>query len=141
MGSFDLSMITNGSLTVKLRAAMAVLGVLAFFGAVLPWVTASIAGFSASANGLSGGEDGWFTMLFGLAAGGLAVWSFLKGILVRQAMIASAAAGAIITLIAIIDFSDVSGAYVSVGFGLILTLIVGLGFIAAGALGLLKGDS
>lgn len=141
-------------LSQKLGLAMGVLGVLTFIAAFLPWASISIdmAGFSQSesVSGTGDGNDGVLTLLLGLIAGGFGVAYVLKGILGKVAAIVSAVAGAIITLIAIIDIADISdagGAFegfggldVSVGIGLWLTLLFGIGFIAAGALSLIKKD-
>lgn len=141
-------------MSAKLGYAMAGLGLLTFIAAFLPWVSVEAGGFSESSNGVSDSSDGVFTLLLGLAAGGLGAARALRGMLIKPSAIAAAAAGAIITLIAIIDIADISDKGgdledlgsgvpgfsfdVSSGFGLWLTLIMGIGFIGVGAFALVK---
>lgn len=150
-----IATIKAGPLSTKLGYAAGVLGILTFIAAFLPWASISIdfsgVSQSESVSGTSDGNDGVLTLLLGLAAGGLGIAYALKGILQKPAAIVAIVAGAIITLISIVDISDISdigdgfgglgGVDVSVGIGLWLTLVFGIGFLAVGVLQLIKRDS
>lgn len=109
-------------------------------GALLPWekITLSIEEFTVS-NTVSGVEgDGAITLLLALAAINVLAWyHFARGRgLVRGLMLL--ALGAIISVIAVVDIAEVerrTGVTVSssVGVGLYVTLIAGIGLAAMGA--------
>lgn len=130
----------GGVRAVPYLAGTAVVALVVVIAAFLPWV--SFAGGSVS--GTEGG-DGAFTLIVGLIAGVLAVAAVALAarheLLPRIAAIVSVAVGAIVTAIAIVDIGNVGDSQVtglglafdfSVGFGLWLTLIGGLAFVALG---------
>lgn len=121
----------------KLGAILAIVGgVLGFLGSIGTWATVSVMGLSQSLSGTQ--ADGVFTLILAIAAaitGGLAMKYSPKGL-----GIATIAEGGVISLIALIDTTRVSsmssaalfGAEVSLGWGIILTIVAGLVATAGG---------
>jgi hypothetical protein len=132
-------------------------GVLGVVAAVLPWVTlsGSAAGtfeavLEAQGEGLGGlDKDGSLTIVLATAA---AVFGILRGLgkAVKAAPIVGIVAGALMTLIALVDIADVSGAAdespvfatsdltVGVGIGLWLTLAAGIAIAVTSVLALIR---
>lgn len=159
-----VSTFKTGTLTQKLGYAAGGLGILTFIAVLLPWESVELYGSSDSVSGLGESQHGWIPLILALGIGAFGVYSTLKGILVREFHLAAVGGGALITLVAVIDWfgnrgdaDDVQEATnftpgiegipdikldldvdVSSGFGLYLTLLLGLGFVAVGILGLLK---
>lgn len=97
-----------------------------FIGALLPWATIATPFGIASKAGIEG--DGFITLGLGLV-GALASWQ------AGRWLIATILAGALVVLITIIDYADISGGDpdISVGSGLIMSLVAGVVLGAAGA--------
>lgn len=115
--------------------------VIVFISAFLPWVSYT----GGSVSGTAG--DGVITLLLALVTGGLAAATiFLAAkapILPKVSGIVAIVAGVIVTLVAVIDISNVGDTRVSglgvfygfsVGFGLWLTLVGGIAFVVLGIL-------
>lgn len=125
-GGFSMERVTGS----KSNMIVVIASALVVIGAFLTWATVSGFGQSESATGLD--EDGTITLIIGIATIGAAL--FLKG---RNRMIAVLIGGALVTLIAVIDVVDVmtaaddfEGLEASVGIGLWLTLLGGIGILA-----------
>jgi len=105
--------------------------VLLIIGAFGPW--AKVGGFSV--NGLDGGKDGTFTLILALVAGGLLAYTHLKQVSARGFIIGAAVAAGLTLLISVIDFLDIMGTeFVSVGWGMWMTLIGSIALTAAVAM-------
>ena len=126
---------------VPFLGATAAVAFVVFVAAFLPWVSFD----GGSVSGAQGGGDGVFTLIVAVIAGAVAAAAIFltarQQMLPRIAGIVSVVVGVIVTLIAIVDISSVGDSQVtgfgfvfdfSVGFGLWLTLVGGLAFIAVG---------
>lgn len=134
---------------VLLAAAAAFL---VFIGAFLPWVklAAPFVG-QITKTGMEGGSDGLYTFLMALGALGLLVWHSFGSADKRPVFIALAILGGIIAIVAIIDINDVNSradelspearemATITIGEGLYLTLIGGIGLVLIGGYDILSG--
>lgn len=118
--------------TLALAGAL-VAALVTVLGSILPWAT--LLGYSKL--GIEG--DGLITLLFAVLAGVAAVWGAvsISPRALKVTGITITVAGALITLIGLIDLSDVSRSGVSVGFGLVLTTLAGIATLTAGVLTLL----
>lgn len=155
----------SSSVTAPAYWASVAFGLLAFIGAFLTWasvtVSANMFGQSSSQTETVSGldaDDGIFTLILGLLAAGLALAALFAAaqlpILRLAAAVASVVAGVIITAIALWDIIDIAniagdieetlpGMGMNVdagsGFGLWLTLLCGVGLLAAGVYALVMG--
>lgn len=112
---------------------MTAFGVLTVLAALMPW--ASVGPFTVS--GTSG--DGTITLVLGLIGGALglvrALATTARG---RTAVpVTCLVLGSLITLVGLIDIVDVASE-ASVGAGLVLTLLAGLGLVASSVWGLAR---
>jgi peptidoglycan/LPS O-acetylase OafA/YrhL len=100
-------------------------------GSIGPWATASLAGITASKNGLDG--DGAITLVLALVAGALLA-AHVLGRLGRAAPIAGIVLAAIALIICVVDLIDTSGAKLGVdtapGWGLWLATVGAAGMLA-----------
>ena len=120
-------------------------GAVAAVGAVLPWESISILGVSESDSGLTS-NPGKIIAILGAVALGLAL-AWIMGVKVPAAR-AIAVVGALITLLAVVNFftvsADVSNANTlfsdaaSIGIGLFVDIAAGIVVIVGGALGLMN---
>ncbi|HEY5472521.1 MAG TPA: hypothetical protein VIK32_04940 [Candidatus Limnocylindrales bacterium] len=120
-------------------------GAVAAVGAVLPWESISILGVSESDSGLTS-NPGKIIAILGAVAIGLAL-AWIMGVKVPAAR-AIAVVGALITLLAVVNFftvsADVSNANTlfsgaaSIGIGLFVDIAAGIVVIVGGALGLMN---
>ncbi|WP_265443944.1 hypothetical protein [Flexivirga meconopsidis] len=109
------------------------LGVLGVIGSVLPWANGP---FGISVSGTDG--DGGLTLVLFLAAGVLGVVRGLGRWMLGAAIVALVM-GALCSLTALIDMGDLADSeFASVGGGLILVLLAGLGLIGAGVFGIVR---
>jgi len=126
--------------------AIAGFAVLAVIAAFLPWISGTV-----SVNGIgdsdTGATDGVLTATLGVVAGIFGVVSAAiakRSGLHLTAGIIAVVAGALITLIAVIDIFDVLdaedtwGLGFEVGFGLWLTLFAGIAVVIAGIAAVVK---
>jgi hypothetical protein len=101
-------------------------------GSIGPWATASLAGVTASKNGLDG--DGAITLVLALVAGALLAAHAL-GRLGRAAPIAVTVLSAIALIVCIVDLIDTSGSKLGIdtspGWGLWLATVGAAGMLAA----------
>ena len=117
----------------------------AILGSFLPWVSVNAGGFgSYSVNGLRG--DGWFILICGVVAIVLACLNDVKTALPKTFAIGVIVSGVIATIVALIDVFGVNkytanfnGYGVSIGFGLILTLIASIAMVVTGLLAMSGG--
>lgn len=126
-------------------------GLLIVLAAFLPWLT--IPGFSVSGLGGHGAgtKDGVVTLPLGLIAAGLGL---ARGVATRRSGLQLTAAiialviGVIVAITGLVDIGSVGnqnnlseafgGVHVSVGFGLILTLLAGIGLTISSIIGVVK---
>ncbi len=129
---------------ILIIAAVAVL--LVVIGAFLPWIklAAPLIG-QISKSGMEDGSDGLYTLLMGLGAGALLAWYHFGTGQERQVFIGVGVLGALIAIVAGVDINDVNSradeltqaqqrlATITVGDGLYLTLVGGIGLALTGA--------
>jgi hypothetical protein len=152
--------IRSSSLPIQLGWAGGGLGILVFIAVLLPWETAKSAYGSGSVSGFGSGQHGWIPFVICIAVGAFGIFRAVKNTYAREYAYAAIAAGAITLLICIIDMIgnhndanqldklqglssgigvDTSGS-IGNGFGIWLTLILGVAFAAVGALALTRKD-
>ena len=111
----------------------------------LPWASLNAGNFgSYSWNGLRG--DGWFVIIFAVVAIVLACLNDVKSSLPKGFAIGVIVAGALSTIVTLIDVFgvnkyavDFNGYGVSIGFGLILALIASIAIVVTGLLAMSGG--
>ena len=111
----------------------------------LPWASLNAGAFgSYSWNGLRG--DGWFVIIFAVVAIVLACLNDVKSSLPKGFAIGVIVAGALSTIVTLIDVFgvnkyavDFNGYGVSIGFGLILALIASIAIVVTGLLAMSGG--
>ena len=111
----------------------------------LPWASLNAGNFgSYSWNGLRG--DGWFVIIFAVVAIVLACLNDVKSSLPKGFAIGVIVAGALSTIVTLIDLFGVNkyavnfnGYGVSIGFGLILALIASIAIVVTGLLAMSGG--
>ena len=111
----------------------------------LPWASLNAGAFgSYSWNGLRG--DGWFVIIFAVVAIVLACLNDVKSSLPKGFAIGVIVAGALSTIVTLIDVFGVNkyavnfnGYGVSIGFGLILALIASIAIVVTGLLAMSGG--
>lgn len=114
------------------------LAVLVAIAAFLPWAT--FFGVTVSGIGgedVGGAKDGVLTLILAIAAG---VLGLLRGLgkAVLGAAIVAVVVGALVALIGAIDIADINDLGASVGAGLWLTLLGGLGLLGVGIAGIVR---
>jgi len=126
-------------LFIIISAAVAILS------SFLPWASLNAGAFgSYSWNGLRG--DGWFVIIFAVVAIVLACLNDVKSSLPKGFAIGVIVAGALSTIVTLIDVFgvnkyavDFNGYGVSIGFGLILALIASIAIVVTGLLAMSGG--
>ena len=126
-------------LFIIISAAVAILS------SFLPWASLNAGAFgSYSWNGLHG--DGWFVIIFAVVAIVLACLNDVKSSLPKSFAIGVIVAGALSTIVTLIDLFGVNkyavnfnGYGVSIGFGLILALIASIAIVVTGLLAMSGG--
>lgn len=124
-GGFGGRSITGSRSTIVALIGAAVV----IIGSFMTWVTVSAGPISVSAGGMEEGGDGVITLIVAIAAAAAAI--FLKE---RARMISILVGGAVVVLVAVIDIFDIVGEDLvdaSVGIGLWLVLVGGIGLVAA----------
>ena len=129
----------NNRLFIIISAAVAILS------SFLPWASLNAGAFgSYSWNGLRG--DGWFVIIFAVVAIVLACLNDVKSSLPKGFAIGVIVAGALSTIVTLIDVFGVNkyavnfnGYGVSIGFGLILALIASIAIVVTGLLAMSGG--
>lgn len=117
-GGLSMDRITGSKSTM-----IAVIGSLvAFFGSFMTW--ASFAGISV--GGMGEGRDGIISFIAAIVTAGAAI--FLKG---RARMITLIIGAAAMLLVAIANMLDINDAGLSIGIGLWMVLVGGIGVAAA----------
>ena len=117
----------------------------AILSSFLPWASLNAGAFgSYSWNGLRG--DGWFVIIFAVVAIVLACLNDVKTSLPKGFAIGVIVAGALSTIVTLIDVFgvnkyavDFNGYGVSIGFGLILALIASIAIVVTGLLAMSGG--
>lgn len=117
----------------------------AILSSFLPWASLNAGAFgSYSWNGLRG--DGWFVIIFAVVAIVLACLNDVKSSLPKGFAIGVIVAGALSTIVTLIDVFgvnkyavDFNGYGVSIGFGLILALIASIAIVVTGLLAMSGG--
>lgn len=117
----------------------------AILSSFLPWASLNAGAFgSYSWNGLRG--DGWFVIIFAVVAIVLACLNDVKSSLPKGFAIGVIVAGALSTIVTLIDLFgvnkyavDFNGYGVSIGFGLILALIASIAIVVTGLLAMSGG--
>lgn len=117
----------------------------AILSSFLPWASLNAGNFgSYSWNGLRG--DGWFVIIFAVVAIVLACLNDVKSSLPKGFAIGVIVAGALSTIVTLIDVFgvnkyavDFNGYGVSIGFGLILALIASIAIVVTGLLAMSGG--
>lgn len=117
----------------------------AILSSFLPWASLNAGAFgSYSWNGLHG--DGWFVIIFAVVAIVLACLNDVKSSLPKGFAIGVIVAGALSTIVTLIDVFgvnkyavDFNGYGVSIGFGLILALIASIAIVVTGLLAMSGG--
>lgn len=117
----------------------------AILSSFLPWASLNAGAFgSYSWNGLRG--DGWFVIIFAVVAIVLACLNDVKSSLPKSFAIGVIVAGALSTIVTLIDLFgvnkyavDFNGYGVSIGFGLILALIASIAIVVTGLLAMSGG--
>lgn len=117
----------------------------AILSSFLPWASLNAGNFgSYSWNGLRG--DGWFVIIFAVVAIVLACLNDVKSSLPKGFAIGVIVAGALSTIVTLIDVFgvnkyavDFNGYGVSIGFGLILVLIASIAIVVTGLLAMSGG--
>ncbi|MEO6712881.1 MAG: hypothetical protein ABIM89_05560 [Mycobacteriales bacterium] len=119
----------------RVRAGHHAVGGVAAIGSMLPWATVST-GFGAfSKPGTDG--DGMFTLLAGVGAAGVAIAALVSGRILTWQRWVIAVCGAVIALVGVNDVVNVAGSsndfiQISVGMGLWLVMLAGIGLVVAG---------
>ena len=129
----------------KNRLFIIISAAVAILSSFLPWASLNAGAFgSYSWNGLRG--DGWFVIIFAVVAIVLACLNDVKSSLPKGFAIGVIVAGALSTIVTLIDvFSvnkyavDFNGYGVSIGFGLILALIASIAIVVTGLLAMSGG--
>ena len=129
----------------KNRLFIIISAAVAILSSFLPWVSLNAGAFgSYSWNGLRG--DGWFVIIFAVVAIVLACLNDVKSSLPKGFAIGVIVAGALSTIVTLIDVFgvnkyavDFNGYGVSIGFGLILALIASIAIVVTGLLAMSGG--
>lgn len=129
----------------KNRLFIIISAAVAILSSFLPWASLNAGNFgSYSWNGLRG--DGWFVIIFAVVAIVLACLNDVKSSLPKGFAIGVIVAGALSTIVTLIDVFgvnkyavDFNGYGVSIGFGLILTLIASIAIVVTGLLAMSGG--
>ena len=129
----------------KNRLFIIISAAVAILGSFLPWASLNAGAFgSYSWNGLRG--DGWFVIIFAVVAIVLACLNDVKSSLPKGFAIGVIVAGALSTIVTLIDVFgvnkyavDFNGYGVSIGFGLILALIASIAIVVTGLLAMSGG--
>ena len=129
----------------KNRLFIIISAAVAILSSFLPWASLNAGAFgSYSWNGLHG--DGWFVIIFAVVAIVLACLNDVKSSLPKGFAIGVIVAGALSTIVTLIDVFgvnkyavDFNGYGVSIGFGLILALIASIAIVVTGLLAMSGG--
>ena len=129
----------------KNRLFIVISAAVAILSSFLPWASLNAGAFgSYSWNGLRG--DGWFVIIFAVVAIVLACLNDVKSSLPKGFAIGVIVAGALSTIVTLIDLFgvnkyavDFNGYGVSIGFGLILALIASIAIVVTGLLAMSGG--
>ena len=129
----------------KNRLFIIISAAVAILSSFLPWASLNAGAFgSYSWNGLHG--DGWFVIIFAVVAIVLACLNDVKSSLPKGFAIGVIVAGALSTIVTLIDVFGVNkyavnfnGYGVSIGFGLILALIASIAIVVTGLLAMSGG--
>ena len=129
----------------KNRLFIIISAAVAILSSFLPWASLNAGAFgSYSWNGLRG--DGWFVIIFAVVAIVLACLNDVKSSLQKGFAIGVIVAGALSTIVTLIDVFgvnkyavDFNGYGVSIGFGLILALIASIAIVVTGLLAMSGG--
>ena len=129
----------------KNRLFIIISAAVAILSSFLPWASLNAGAFgSYSWNGLRG--DGWFVIIFAVVAIVLACLNDVKSSLPKGFAIGVIVAGALSTVVTLIDVFGVNkyavnfnGYGVSIGFGLILALIASIAIVVTGLLAMSGG--
>lgn len=129
----------------KNRLFIIISAAVAILSSFLPWASLNAGNFgSYSWNGLRG--DGWFVIIFAVVAIVLACLNDVKTSLPKGFAIGVIVAGALSTIVTLIDVFGVNkyavnfnGYGVSIGFGLILALIASIAIVVTGLLAMSGG--
>ena len=129
----------------KNRLFIIISAAVAILSSFLPWASLNAGAFgSYSWNGLRG--DGWFVIIFAVVAIVLACLNDVKSSLPKGFAIGVIVAGALSTILTLIDVFgvnkyavDFNGYGVSIGFGLILALIASIAIVVTGLLAMSGG--
>ena len=129
----------------KNRLFIIISAAVAILSSFLPWASLNAGAFgSYSWNGLRG--DGWFVIIFAVVAILLACLNDVKSSLPKGFAIGVIVAGALSTIVTLIDLFgvnkyavDFNGYGVSIGFGLILALIASIAIVVTGLLAMSGG--
>ena len=129
----------------KNRLSIIISAAVAILSSFLPWASLNAGAFgSYSWNGLRG--DGWFVIIFAVVAIVLACLNDVKSSLPKGFAIGVIVAGALSTIVTLIDVFgvnkyavDFNGYGVSIGFGLILALIASIAIVVTGLLAMSGG--
>ena len=129
----------------KNRLFIIISAAVAILSSFLPWASLNAGAFgSYSWNGLRG--DGWFVIIFAVVAIVLACLNDVKSSLPKGFAIGVIVAGALSTIVTLIDVFgvnkyavDFNGYGVSIGFGLILALIASISIVVTGLLAMSGG--
>ena len=129
----------------KNRLFIIISAAVAILSSFLPWASLNAGAFgSYSWNGLRG--DGWFVIIFAVVAIVLACLNDVKSSLPKSFAIGVIVAGALSTIVTLIDLFGVNkyavdfNSYgVSIGFGLILALIASIAIVVTGLLAMSGG--
>lgn len=129
----------------KNRLFIIISAAVAILSSFLPWASLNAGAFgSYSWNGLRG--DGWFVIIFAVVAIVLACLNDVKSSLPKGFAIGVIVAGALSTIVTLIDVFgvnkyavDFNGYGVSIGFGLLLALIASIAIVVTGLLAMSGG--
>ena len=129
----------------KNRLFIIISAAVAILSSFLPWASLNAGAFGTySWNGLRG--DGWFVIIFAVVAIVLACLNDVKSSLPKGFAIGVIVAGALSTIVTLIDVFgvnkyavDFNGYGVSIGFGLILALIASIAIVVTGLLAMSGG--
>ena len=129
----------------KNRLFIIISAAVAILSSFLPWASLNAGAFGPySWNGLRG--DGWFVIIFAVVAIVLACLNDVKSSLPKGFAIGVIVAGALSTIVTLIDVFgvnkyavDFNGYGVSIGFGLILALIASIAIVVTGLLAMSGG--
>ena len=129
----------------KNRLFIIISAAVAILSSFLPWASLNAGAFgSYSWNGLRG--DGWFVIIFAVVPIVLACLNDVKSSLPKGFAIGVIVAGALSTIVTLIDVFgvnkyavDFNGYGVSIGFGLILALIASIAIVVTGLLAMSGG--